>query len=231
MRPIALLSLTVATQLALLLLGCAGSRQNTRDTASSQPATTSPGPATTVALPPSAPVASSASTSPSSAPASPTTSGPVVSSSPPASPVLAGAPACPAGCDSPSLAPKVQQTCRVQCARLAQQSPPGLRLQTATPQPDLEHQRAQCQSQCDAEIAARQKASKKNFWDLSHDWSTCTTYCERLGFEIIKQPAVAACEATCDSETSLIDRANCRSNCHPVGTDLNPAVPPRFRGW
>lgn len=271
MRPNVLFSLTLATLLAAPVTSC-GPKRSALDIASSQPQTTAPGQtigapplaATHTPAPASTPPAAAPATTPAPAPApattpqpaAPTPATPVAATTPPpatppaapTTPVVSapqGDPACLAGCNSPSLAPEVQQTCRIQCARLAQQSTtaPATTPTTAPaqpqPQPDYAHQRALCESTCDAEKTPGDRAtcrlncsqigpSNPNsypYGGYSGSSGGSTTYPAGTPASAQRQQEIAACQASCDREASATDRATCRNNCGAYGTYLGTSGP------
>jgi hypothetical protein len=249
MRATTLLALTVATLLVPAIDACAPKR-SALDIASSQlpstppasttpdaPATPAPAPVATT-TPTTTPATTPATPAPSPAapPAKPGTPTPTApASTPAAKPAVAQpSPACLAGCNSPSLAPEVQQTCRVQCARLAQEAAgtPA----PAQPQPDYAAQRARCEAGCDSERDPGDRATCRlncgQIGPASGGYSTGggspVSYPSGTPSSPQQQQQIAQCQAQCDSETSVTDRATCRNNCGAVGTVVGPAGPSQW---
>lgn len=188
---------------------------------------------------------------------------------PPAQPVppqpIAAQPVRPTG--TPVPPPAAPQPIAAQPVR-----PPGTPAPIAAPAPQEPHLRALCESQCDAEPVASDRATcRLQCAQLSRvsapptggttttttTTGSTTTYSFGPGGGSVpsaptttppnytapnytppsypasvspsgQQQQIAACQATCERESSSTDRATCRNNCGAVGTVLAPPAPGKW---
>lgn len=193
----------------------------------------------------------------------------------PVAAATAPADACAAECNAAALSADDRATCHLQCARAAEvQATPSIqrvpaqptasRPPTSTPpaatptqpQPTVTsavaspgHQRALCESQCDAEPVASDRATcRLHCAQLTHVAASPTPTTGATGpvthysfppgggpptavadsTPPAQQQQIAVCQSTCDREPSATDRATCRNNCAAVGTVVGPASPGRW---